>query len=236
MNLILLTPSDFLECVCRVRLHDRRYVHIRDILRAKTGGELHVGLLGGRVGTGKIISITDHDVEMDVHFHRDPPAPLAVTLILALPRPNMLKRILMSAASLGVKRIYLLNSRRVEKSFWRSPVLVPERIHEYLILGLEQAKDTILPEVYLRQQFKPFMEDELPTLAQGTLGLLAHPQAEEPCPRQVREPVTLAIGPEGGFIDYEIKKFMDLGFKAVSLGERVLRVETAVAVLLSKLF
>jgi RsmE family RNA methyltransferase len=137
---------------------------------------------------------------------------------------------------MGVKRIFLLNSYRVEKSFWQSPVLEPESIQRQLVLGLEQARDTILPEVFLRPLFKPFAEDELPELIKDTLPLIAHPTAQRPCPRDVRQPVTLAIGPEGGFIPYEVEKLILCGFHAVHLGERILNIETAVPYLISRLF
>ncbi len=137
---------------------------------------------------------------------------------------------------MGVKRLVLLNSYRVEKSYWQSPVVQKETLREQLILGLEQARDTVLPEVLLRQRFKPFVEDELPALAEGTLPLLAHPVAEGDCPRRVEGPVTLAVGPEGGFIPYEVEKLVECGFQTVSLGERILRVETAVPALLGRLF
>jgi RsmE family RNA methyltransferase len=137
---------------------------------------------------------------------------------------------------MGVKRIILLNSFRVEKSYWQSPVLSEEGIREQLIIGLEQAKDTVLPEVLLRPLFKPFVEDELPGLIEGTLPLVAHPIASSTCPREARQPVVLAIGPEGGFIPYEIEKFVSCGFLPVSMGERILTVESAVPALISKLF
>ena len=173
---------------------------------------------------------------MDVSLVHPPPAPLPLTLILALPRPKVLKRILLSVTAMGVKRIFLLNSFRVEKSFWQSPVLQPENIQKQLVLGLEQARDTILPEVLLRPFFKPFTEDEAPELIKETLPLVAHPGSQAPCPRDIRKPVTLAIGPEGGFIPYEIEKLISCGFQAVHLGERILNIEAAVPSLVSRLF
>lgn len=235
MNLILLFQDDFIEAT-KVKLQGRRLEHVLNIHRASAGNRLCVGVLNGKIGTGTVTRIDDEALEMDIVLERDPPPPLDVTLILALPRPIVLKRVLLSASSMGVKRIFLIHSKRVEKSYWNSPALAEDAIREQLILGLEQAKDTVMPEVQLRKRFKPFVEDELPEIIKGTLPIVGHPEATEPCPRAVGNPVTLAIGPEGGFIDYEIEMFKACGFKAVNLGERILRVETAVPVLLSRLF
>ncbi|MEK6726698.1 MAG: 16S rRNA (uracil(1498)-N(3))-methyltransferase [Deltaproteobacteria bacterium] len=236
MNLILLFQDDFVKDRQRVCLRGRRHEHVLDVHRASVGDRLFVGLLNDKMGTGMVTRIDKDAVEMDIVLDRDPPPPLDATLILALPRPIVLKRILLSASSMGAKQIFLIHSRRVEKSYWNSPILDEERIREQLILGLEQARDTIMPEVWFRQKFKPFVEDELPGIIKGTLPLVAHPETSEPCPRQINRPVTLAIGPEGGFIPYEIELLEDTGFISVNIGERILRVETAVPVLLSKLF
>ena len=105
-----------------------------------------------------------------------------------------------------------------------------------LILGLEQAKDTIMPGVALLTRFRPFVEDELPDLVKGTLGLVAHPEASIACPRAVAGDVTLVMGPEGGFVPFEIEKLEASGCSVVHLGERILRVETALPALLARLF
>jgi RsmE family RNA methyltransferase len=236
MNLILLFDDDFIGDDKRVRLSGRRHRHILDVHRADVGDHLCVGLCGGLIGTGRVTSLDDHGLEMDVTLNMNPPPPLPVTLVLALPRPIMLKRVLVSASSMGVKHIVLLHSHRVEKSFWKSPALKGENLKEQLVLGLEQARDTMLPKIELRPLFKPFVEDELPGLAKNTLSLVAHPQSSEACPRDVNKYVTLVIGPEGGFIPYEIERFMALGFSPVHLGARILRVESAVPALLSRLF
>jgi 16S rRNA (uracil1498-N3)-methyltransferase len=236
MNLILLFPADFILNTNRVRLTGRRHTHVMSVHKAGVGDELCVGMLDAKIGTGKITALDKDKLEMEVALERDPPAGLPVTLIMALPRPPMLRRTLFAATSMGVKRIYLINSFRVEKTFWQSHALREEDIRDQLVLGLEQARDTRLPEVFLRPKFKPFVEDELPQLAAGTLPLVAHPGSVTSCPRGVDRPVTLVIGPEGGFIPYEIEKFLELGFNAVGLGERILRFETVVPAILGRLF
>ena len=172
---------------------------------------------------------------MHVQLDQPAPDPLPLTLLLALPRPKMLKRILQATSALGVKTIYLMNSYRVDKSFWGSPLLQPDKLREQLALGLEQACDTLLPEVHLRPRFKPFVEDELPGIVENSTAYVAHPGATTACPRQGDGRMTLAVGPEGGFIPYEVDKLQRCGFIPISLGARILRVETAVPVLLSRL-
>lgn len=235
MNLILLSEDDFTGPNC-VELKGRRLRHVMDIHRAIVGEQLSVGLLNGPLGRGKITTLTSDAITLELHLDQKPPALLPATLILSLPRPKVLKRVLIAATSMGVKKIFLINSYRVEKSFWASPLLGRERIDEFVMLGLEQAKDTIMPEVLLRPLFKPFVEDELPGIARDSLALVAHPAVDQDCPRDARKQVTLAIGPEGGFIPYEVDKLVSIGFVPVSLGPRPLRVETVVPALLSRLF
>jgi len=233
MNLILLQDDDF-KSDSVVVLTDHRLQHVLTVHRSDIGDSLKVGKVGGMMGTGKVIELTTDQLQLDICLDQPPPPPLPLTLLLALPRPKMLKRVLQSVTSLGVKQIYLINSYRVEKSFWGSPLLQPEKLQEQLLLGLEQARDTILPQVHLKPLFKPFVEDELPQIAAGTNAYVAHPLAASSCPIGRNGPITLAIGPEGGFIPYEVEKLQKQGFTPISLGDRILRVETAVPVLLSR--
>lgn len=234
MNLVLLFDDDFLRDG-RVRLTGRRLQHIREVHRAAAGDELTVGMAGGKVGSGRVVTAAGDAVEMDVTLDRDPPPARDTTLILALPRPKVLNRVIASATSMGIKRIYLINSWRVEKSYWKSPRLSEANLRDQAILGLEQARDTILPRIETRRLFRPFVEQELPSIIAGTTALVAHPYADDDCPRAVAAPVTLAIGPEGGFIAREIESLVAVGFRPVTIGERILRVETAVAYLLGRL-
>ena len=235
MNLLLLEDGDFIA-PDRVRLQGRRLQHLREVHRAECGDSLRVGRLGGLMGRGELLSLDAVQAELQISLDTPPPAKLPLTLLLAVPRPKMLKRVLQTVSAMGVARLVLLNSYRVEKSFWQTPFLEPDAIREQLILGLEQARDTVLPEVTLEKRFKPFVEDRLPALAEGTQGLTGHPGDYPACPRAVDGPVTLAIGPEGGWIPYEVELLRLAGLQPVQLGERILRVETAVPALLARLF
>ena len=235
MNLLLLTLGDFIG-EGLVRLDGRRFKHVKDVHRAEEGDNLRVGLINEQMGVGIITRVGDSFIEMDIQLSEPPPAPLPLTVLLALPRPKMLKRCLQHLTALGVKTIVLMNSYRVEKSFWQSPWLSDEKIHEQLVLGLEQAKDTLLPDVIIEKRFKPFVEDRLPAMIEGKRALVAHPVGGVSCPHSLAEPSVLAIGPEGGFIPYEVEKLQEAGFQAINLGNRILRVETAVTALVSKLY
>jgi 16S rRNA (uracil1498-N3)-methyltransferase len=235
MNLILLFQDDFIDNTI-VRLQGRRLKHILEVHRASVGDELFVGVLNGQIGFGKVTLLNQTLLEMEVRLERAPPPALPMTLILALPRPKVLRRVLRAVSSMGVKKIILLNCFRVEKSFWQSPFLSESSVKEQLLLGLEQARDTVLPEVLLRPLFKPFVEDEVPALIKGTRSLVAHPTATAPCPRDIKRATALAIGPEGGFLPYEIDKLVACGFSPVQMGERILSVEIAVPALIARLF
>lgn len=235
MNLLLLREEDFVSDD-RVQLRDRRLQHLVQVHQAQVGDQLKVGLLGGLMGQGQLLSLTDKCAEIAVQLDQPPPGKLPLTLLLAMPRPKMFRRILQHCATLGVADIVLLNSYRVEKSFWQTPFLQPTQIEQNLILGLEQARDTILPSIRIEKRFKPFVEDHLRPIAADTLALVAHPGQHPACPRAVSGPVTLAIGPEGGWIPYEVDKLQESGFQPVQLGERILRVETAVTALVGRLF
>ena len=240
MNLILLHDSDFIT-PNRVRLSGRRFTHIKDVLKAECAKTLTVGKINGLMGQGTVVSKKTDAIELEVKLDQNPPEALPLTLILALPRPPALKRILFSSAQLGVKKIIILNFNRVEKSLWNSSSLKPQAITEQLVLGLEQAKDTVMPEVILKKRFKPFVEDELPALIKGTIALVAHPGGGSVIPAEAgiqlwnhchsgesRNPgrdIILVIGPEGGIIDYEIELLKAAGCQPIDLGPRILRTE-----------
>lgn len=236
MNIILLEAHDFSDST-HVVLKGRRYKHLMSVNRVQKNDSMRCGIINGKIGTGIVTKISGESLEMELSgFEQAPPQAVPLNLVLALPRPKMLKRILENVTSLGVKNIYLMNSWRVEKSYWQSPVLDENELRKHLILGLEQCCDTMLPKIYLKKLFSPFVNQELPGIARNTLKIVAHPKTQQDCPCQVNTPTTLVIGPEGGFIDREVHSFEGHGFDICRIGSRILRVETAVTALISRLF
>jgi RsmE family RNA methyltransferase len=220
----------------RARLTGRRLAHVREVHRAKVGDELTVGLLNGNMGLGRVLRLDDEALELALALDQAPPPKLPLTLVLAVPRPKVLNRVVAAAASLGAARIVLLNAWKVEKAYWASPKMQPVNLRAQLLLGLEQAKDTGLPELRLARLFRPFVEDELPGLLAGGTGLLAHPGTGGPGPTVLVAPIILAIGPEGGWIEAEVQSLLKAGLRPLDLGPRILRTETALAALVGRLF
>ncbi len=231
MNLILLFDEDFIA-PGRARIGGRRLHHVREIHRAREGDRLRVGRIGGRVGEGLVIALESDALELEVSLHADPPPPLALRLAVALPRPPSLRKVLQAATALGVKQIAFFQSERVERSYWQSRRLEEACVREDLCLGLEQARDTRLPEIRLYRRFDEFVERELRD--PGVPALFAHPESREAAPRSLEGPALLVIGPEGGLLDPEIDRLRASGARGVTLGPRVLRVEHAVVALLGR--
>ena len=234
MNLLLLKSDNLTGN--QARISGRQLQQLVNVQRCAVGDSIRVGEINGAMGRATILELNKSQALLEVVLDSPAPPPIPLTLILAMPRPKMLRRSLQTIAAMGVKQIYLINSYRVEKSFWQTPFLKPEAIEEEFLLGLEQARDTSLPELHIRKRFKPFVEDELPEIIKGRKNLLAHPVTETRCPIDIQQPATLAIGPEGGFIPYEVESLNTAGFETVHIGPRILRVETAVPALISRLF
>jgi len=238
MNLILFNPAELDRDT--ISFSDHRADHIRKVLKSVPGDTLRIGILNGPMGHGTIVEIQKNHVTLKLNKLDTIPAKPPVDLILALPRPIMLKRVLAQAASLGVGRIFLVNARRVEKSFFNATLMKENNFLSSLQQGLEQAIDTRMPEISIHTRFKPFVEDLLPTIIRDCpVGLVAHPASQryifEQTPSPLTDRVLLAIGPEGGWVDFEIDKFTEQGLLAFSLGPRILRVDTAVPALMAQL-
>jgi RsmE family RNA methyltransferase len=227
MNLLLLSPDE-LSADGTARLTGDRLCHLREVLGVRPGSTVRAGVVGGNVGTAEILALTETEAVLRPALDQPPPSRPGVDLVLALPRPKALRRVLAAAASLGVDRLVLLAAARVEKSYLASPVLRPDRIRKHLLDGLEQAQDTLLPEVHLEQRFRPFVEDRMDALLGPGERWLLHPGDEGPRTPSDDGRLALAIGPEGGWVPFERDLLQSRGFHPLGFGARTLRTETVV--------
>lgn len=235
MNLLILPASAFVGNTAIVT-DPTKLNHIRTILKAQVGDTLKVGQLGGMMGMAKIARLDEGCCVIDeVCLDIIPPPKLDVTVILALPRPKVLRRLMLDMTAFGVGHIVLINSVRTDKSYWGSPLM--NRLDEFVLEGLEQGKDSIPPVITLAKRFKPFVQDELPALTANKSACVFHPYAGMSFGQKVATqglPQVVVIGAEGGFVPYEIELLASVGMQAVTLGERILRTESAVNAVLGR--
>lgn len=235
MNVLILPTSAFADDTA-VITDPAKLSHIHTVLKAQVGDTLKVGEFGGLMGTAKIAHL-DKDACMldEVCLDVKPPAKLDVTVILALPRPKVLRRLMLDMTAFGVGHIVLINSVRTDKSYWGSPLM--SRLDEFILEGLEQGKDSVPPVITLAKRFKPFVQDDLPALLANQSACVFHPYAKMSFGEQVATqglPQVVVIGAEGGFVPYEIELLASVGVQAVTLGERILRTESAVSAVLGR--
>ena len=114
-----------------------------------------------------------------------PPRP-NVDLLLAVPRPKVMRRLWAQIAALGVGQIILTNAEKVERNYFDTHILAPETYRPLLIEGLQQARDTRLPAVSIHRQFKILIEDQLDDLFASGLRVVADPSAAMPLTDVVR--------------------------------------------------
>lgn len=236
MNLLLLEAAQLRGT--RAVLSPLQTRHARDVLRVMPGQDLRVGMLDGPRGVGRVVHAGD-SVELECTFESAPPPIPDVDLLLALPRPKVMRRLWAQLAALGVGHIVLTNAARVERNYFDTHVLQPDVYRPLLVEGLQQAQDTHLPRVSIHRRFRPLVEDELDARSPADARLVAHPStAAAPIagawPRGAGR-VLLAVGPEGGWDEFELQLLGDRGFSPVSLGPRTLRTDTACVALLAAL-
>lgn len=233
MNVILVRKEEIYTGM--VTLTDERARHVVKVLRSEVGEVVRLGIIDGKLGEGEIIELQrkfPFKVVLRVNFQHEPEPKSPIDLLLALPRPIMLRRIMGQATSLGVEKLFIINGARVEKSFWGASIVEKDTYMPYLIGGLEQAIDTVVPEVTFHRRFQLFFDENMETIQRYYDHLLlAHPQGTSRLDQVMKKRagrVLVAIGPEGGWVDHELEWFLKYGFSSFTLGPRILRVDSAV--------
>jgi 16S rRNA (uracil1498-N3)-methyltransferase len=236
VNLILL-ERDEIDADGTARLTGPRAEHIVHVLRAASDVCVRVGVLDGGTGVGRVTLGGDGSVRLACELDAVVPSRPAVDLLLAVPRPKVMRRLWAQLAALGLGRIILTNAARVERNYFDTHVLSEACYRPLLVEGLQQARDTRVPKVTIRRRFKVLIEDELDALFPGGLRVVAEPAAEISLTDALRDGargrVLLAIGPEGGWTAFELDLLAAHGFQAVGIGPRTLRTDTACIALLA---
>ncbi len=233
VNLVLVEPAELRgdECV----LADRRATHLREVLGVAPGSVVKMGVLGGAIGTGEVLA--DGPAGIAVRFTRTgaPPPQLAIDLVLAMPRPKVLARVIEACAAFAIRRIDLTNAWRVDKSYLKSPKLAPAALALDARLGAEQGATTHLPEIHVHDRLMALLDARFAEPGPGRV--IAHPNAPpiEQALSAGGAATVLAIGPEGGWIQRELDTFRERGFTLGSIGAPILRVESAVSAALGQL-
>lgn len=225
MNLLLLPKSAFFADFAHIE-NKAQIAHIRRILRASVGDSLKIGQIFGNTGYGIIDTMDDMGVWLKQCVLTTPPAPkLSLTMVLALPRPKVLRRLIMDMTAAGVGHIVLIASQKSQKSYWDSAKM--QQIDDYVFEGLQQGFDTHLPKITICKYFRPFVEEVLSSMRAQKYVL--HPYACAPCSSiDARHESVVIVGAEGGFVDFEIELLIKHGVQAVNFGARILRTEAAV--------
>jgi 16S rRNA (uracil1498-N3)-methyltransferase len=228
MNLLLLDPEDLVGDG-RVVVHGRRAAHVHRVVRPAVGDALVIGVVDGPKGTGVVLACGPDELILQARLAAELEPVPAIDLVLAVPRPKVVRRLLTDVAALGVGTIHLTNAWRVERSYFASPSLAPDAIDAALRRGLEQACATRLPKVCVHRRLMAFLDDTLPSLP-ATRRLLAHPRRDYRLSAGdiTGERLLIAVGPEGGWIEREVATFVARGFTCFTLGSRILRTEAAV--------
>lgn len=238
LNLILLEPGEVAGGALAI-VTGARAEHMRRVLGVRPGQSVRIGLVDGPLGTGVVESLTEAGVALSCAFETAVPSAPRVDLLLAIPRPKVLRRLWAQLAALGVGRIILTNAEKVERPYFDTHYLEASVYRPLLIEGLQQARDTRVPGVSIHRRLKVLVEDELAALSDARVRLVADPSAAQSltsaASRVTGERVLLAVGPEGGWNAFELRLLEAHGFVSVGLGSRILRTDTACVSLLAVL-
>lgn len=202
--------------------------HLGRVMRAKVGDELTVFDGSGAEFTARIAAMGKASVELSIVGRREISRETAfsVTLAVALPKGDRQKWLVEKATELGVVRLVPLVTERGVAQPVESAL---ERLRRTVIEASKQCGRNRLLEIAPATEAVEF----LATAPASAMRLIADPSGKQLDADNLRDQpsVIFAVGPEGGFAPTELAAARASGWRVISLGERVLRVETAAVAL-----
>ena len=218
-------------------LCDERADHIISVLKLSCGDKVRVNCINGLKGSATISSINGRNVNLKCELKKKSKRS-TIDLVIAMPRPKVMKRLWAQIAAIGVNRVFIISSQRVEQSYFDSHVLKFDNYHRLLLEGLSQSGESHIPEVKIYNKFSSFFDDVANINYSNHFKMIANPFTKLTIydkSKLIEEfgKILIAVGPEGGWIQSEMDLFIKNKFEQVTLGKRVLRSDTAVIGLLN---
>lgn len=250
MNLLILEAGESGQSLGRA---DRRYEHVKKVLKKAQGDWVEAGLATDEPfgpaplarGRALVSRLDEKGLVLDYEGGSEPEALAPIRLLLGFPRPIQATRIFKDLVSVGLSEIVLTGTELGEKSYLESSFFSSKEYRRPLLEGAEQAANPRLPRVSQHWTL-PRCLDALgdssdsrecePDWA-GGLFVALHPAEGAPnlgaflsaaaTQGAQGRPVTLAIGSERGWTEAELALLEARGFAVAGLGRRILKTETA---------
>ncbi len=208
----------------RAALTGTHAAHLARVLRARPGQEFEV-VAEGVVRRGVVVDVSDQRVEFELHEEVATAVARPVTLALAVFKFDRFEWAVEKCTELGVSKIIPLIARRTDAHLAAAAEKRVQRWRRIAREASQQSRRAAEPEIAEPKKLK-----ELLVPAQDGARIVLSEVEKQVALKDLvagAGAVTLAIGPEGGWTEDELKLFADAGWAAATLGETILRAETA---------
>jgi 16S rRNA (uracil1498-N3)-methyltransferase len=200
--------------------------HLVRVLRARVGEEFDIAT-SAAVRRGRITSVTDDRVEFELNEEVAAANLSEITLLLAIFKFDRMEWAIEKCTELGVSRIVPVIARRTDTHLAAASTKRVERWQRIARQASEQARRTTPPEIAL-----PIKVAEALNLQAALRIVLAESEGrtllrDAVNPQAASEGIVLSVGPEGGWTEDELELFQNAGWISASLGNTILRAETA---------
>jgi len=201
--------------------------HLARVLRAKPGQQFDIAA-AGLLRTGTVISISPDEVEFELGEPLSSPPLPQISVFLSIFKFDRMEWAIEKLTELGVATIFPLVARRTEAHLAKAAEKRVERWRKIAHEAAQQARRIEPPQIAWPASLKSAIRS-----VEGARIVLS--EVEESVSlklalRESRPPISVALGPEGGWTSEELLLFQESGWKAASLGNTILRAETAAIV------
>ena len=199
--------------------------HLIRVLRARVGQDFDIAT-GPSVRRGRITSVKADRVEFELAEVISTPPLAEITLLLAVFKFDRMEWAIEKCTELGVSHVIPVISRRTDSHLAAASAKRVDRWRRIALEAAEQSRRTAPPEITA-----PIKLSEAMNLSQPRRIVLAESEEQtllrDLLPSDTSDATALAIGPEGGWTDDEVQAFQQAGWISASLGNTILRAETA---------